>query len=69
MIDLLIVLLFSLGHGCGHNLICISGIASAMAVKAALESGKATGKVVLFGTPSEGKTKKKKIKSAMGPEL
>jgi metal-dependent amidase/aminoacylase/carboxypeptidase family protein len=48
----------SLGHGCGHNLICISGIATAMAVKAALESGKASGKVVLFGTPSEGNVNK-----------
>ncbi|KAI7853714.1 hypothetical protein BDC45DRAFT_509946 [Circinella umbellata] len=42
-----------LGHACGHNLIAISGLASALAVKALLESGKALGKVVLYGTPSE----------------
>lgn len=42
-----------LGQGCGHNLIAISGIASAIGIKAALESGKASGKVVLFGTPAE----------------
>ncbi|KAI9468686.1 hypothetical protein BDB00DRAFT_966707 [Zychaea mexicana] len=42
-----------LGHACGHNLIAISGVASALAVKALLESGKASGKVILYGTPSE----------------
>lgn len=44
----------SLGQGCGHNLIAISGLATAVGIKAALESGKASGKVVLFGTPAEG---------------
>jgi metal-dependent amidase/aminoacylase/carboxypeptidase family protein len=34
-------------------LICVSGIATAVAIKSVLESGKASGKVVLFGTPSE----------------
>jgi metal-dependent amidase/aminoacylase/carboxypeptidase family protein len=43
-----------LGQGCGHNLIAISGLATAIAIKTVLESGKANGKVVLFGTPSEG---------------
>ncbi|ORX56794.1 hypothetical protein DM01DRAFT_253439 [Hesseltinella vesiculosa] len=42
-----------LGQGCGHNLICISGIAVAMALKAALEQNKISGKVILFGTPGE----------------
>jgi hypothetical protein len=35
-------------------LIAISGLATAIGIKAALESGKASGKVVLFGTPAEG---------------
>ncbi|RCH77546.1 hypothetical protein CU098_004463, partial [Rhizopus stolonifer] len=42
-----------LGQGCGHNLIAISGLASAIGIQAALKSGKASGKVVLFGTPAE----------------
>jgi hypothetical protein len=41
-------------------LIAISGLATAVGIKAALESGKASGKVVLFGTPAEGKNKKNK---------
>lgn len=45
----------SLGQGCGHNLIAISGLAAAIGIKAVLESGKASGKVILFGTPAEGK--------------
>ncbi|KAI8378993.1 hypothetical protein BD560DRAFT_453333 [Blakeslea trispora] len=42
-----------LGQGCGHNLIAISGLASAIGIKAALEHKKASGKVILFGTPAE----------------
>ncbi|KAI8370030.1 hypothetical protein EDC96DRAFT_440297 [Choanephora cucurbitarum] len=42
-----------LGQGCGHNLIAISGVASAIGIKAALEQKKASGKVILFGTPAE----------------
>ncbi|KAI9489346.1 hypothetical protein BDB00DRAFT_876436 [Zychaea mexicana] len=42
-----------LGHACGHNLIAITGVANAMAMKALLEKGIASGTVVLFGTPSE----------------
>ncbi|KAI8140350.1 hypothetical protein BJV82DRAFT_623586 [Fennellomyces sp. T-0311] len=42
-----------LGQACGHNLIAISGVAAAIGVKAVLESGKASGKVILFGTPAE----------------
>lgn len=52
----------SLGQGCGHNLIAISGLASAIGIKAVLESGKASGKVILFGTPAEGNIKKKTCK-------
>ena len=44
-----------MGQGCGHNLIAISGVASAIGIKAALEQKKASGKVILFGTPAEGK--------------
>ncbi|CAM0137698.1 hypothetical protein VKS41_000905 [Umbelopsis sp. WA50703] len=42
-----------LGQGCGHNLIAISGVGAAMAIKAAMESGKVQGKVILYGTPAE----------------
>ncbi|CAO3597019.1 unnamed protein product [Absidia cylindrospora] len=41
------------GHGCGHNLIAISGVACAMATKRLLEQNKIQGTVVLFGTPAE----------------
>ncbi|CAO3680198.1 unnamed protein product [Rhizopus stolonifer] len=43
----------NLGQGCGHNLIAISGLAAAIGIKAVLESGKTSGKVILFGTPAE----------------
>ncbi|ORZ04937.1 hypothetical protein BCR42DRAFT_474351 [Absidia repens] len=43
----------SIGHGCGHNLIAICGLAGAIGLKALLEQGKVQGKVVLFGTPAE----------------
>ncbi|GAB5588540.1 hypothetical protein Unana1_03440 [Umbelopsis nana] len=42
-----------LGQGCGHNLIAISGVGAALAIKAAMESGKVKGKVILYGTPAE----------------
>ncbi|KAF9006077.1 amidohydrolase [Cyathus striatus] len=42
-----------LGHACGHNLIAISGVGVAIAVKAALQSQNVSGKVVLLGTPAE----------------
>ncbi|KAG2222283.1 hypothetical protein INT45_006962 [Circinella minor] len=41
------------GHACGHNLIAISGVACAMAVKALLEQNLLDGSVSLFGTPAE----------------
>jgi metal-dependent amidase/aminoacylase/carboxypeptidase family protein len=40
-----------IGHGCGHNLIAISGVGIALAVKAALEAHNIPGKVILLGTP------------------
>ncbi|KAF9114527.1 hypothetical protein BGX27_010584 [Mortierella sp. AM989] len=43
----------SIGHGCGHNLIAISGVAAAMGVKAAMEKNKIRGRVCLLGTPAE----------------
>ncbi|KAG0167256.1 hypothetical protein DFQ28_006384 [Apophysomyces sp. BC1034] len=43
------------GHGCGHNLIAISGVACALAMKALLEQNLVQGTVVLFGTPAEEK--------------
>lgn len=42
-----------LGHACGHNLIAISGIAIAIAMKAAMEKHKIAGKIILLGTPAE----------------
>lgn len=43
----------SLGHACGHNLICMGGIAAAIATGRALEKYGIAGKVVLLGTPAE----------------
>lgn len=51
----------SLGHGCGHNLIAVAGVASAIALKHLLEQGLMSGKVVLYGTPAEGKRSQDRI--------
>lgn len=40
-----------IGHGCGHNLIAIAGVAVALAVKAALIEHNIPGKIILLGTP------------------
>jgi metal-dependent amidase/aminoacylase/carboxypeptidase family protein len=40
-----------IGHACGHNLIAISGVGMAIAIKSALETHNVSGKVVLLGTP------------------
>ena len=40
-----------IGHACGHNLIGISGVAVAIAIRAALEKHNLSGKIVLLGTP------------------
>ncbi|KDQ54400.1 hypothetical protein JAAARDRAFT_38566 [Jaapia argillacea MUCL 33604] len=42
-----------IGHACGHNLIAISGVGVALAVKTALEKHDVPGRVVLLGTPAE----------------
>ncbi|KAG2136021.1 hypothetical protein DEU56DRAFT_806055 [Suillus clintonianus] len=42
-----------IGHACGRNLIGISGVAVALAAKAAMERLNIDGKVVLLGTPAE----------------
>lgn len=42
-----------LGHGCGHNLICVAGIATFLAVAELLRASGTPGKVVLLGTPAE----------------
>ncbi len=40
-----------LGHACGHNLLAVSGVAVALALKAALEEHEISGTIVLLGTP------------------
>ena len=41
-----------MGHACGHNLIAVSGVGVAIAIKAALQAQRhVSGKVVLLGTP------------------
>ncbi|KAG1808649.1 uncharacterized protein BJ212DRAFT_1448958 [Suillus subaureus] len=42
-----------IGHACGHNLIAISGVGVALAIKSALETHNVPGTVVLLGTPAE----------------
>jgi metal-dependent amidase/aminoacylase/carboxypeptidase family protein len=42
-----------IGHACGHNLIAVSGVGVALAVKVALEKHDVSGNVVLLGTPAE----------------
>lgn len=41
------------GHGCGHNIHGVSGMAAAIAAKKALESHHATGMIKFFGCPAE----------------
>ena len=40
-----------IGHGCGHNLIAMAGVAIALALRAALEKHDVPGTVILLGTP------------------
>lgn len=42
-----------IGHACGHNLIAVAGVASALGVKAVLEKHNLVGRVRLLGTPAE----------------
>ncbi|KAG6907138.1 hypothetical protein DXG01_010357 [Tephrocybe rancida] len=41
----------SIGHACGHNLIAICGLGTAVAVKTALVAHGISGKVLILGTP------------------
>ncbi|KAJ3482416.1 hypothetical protein NLI96_g6995 [Meripilus lineatus] len=41
------------GHACGHNLIAISGVAVACALKDVLLKWNISGKIILLGTPAE----------------
>jgi amidohydrolase len=43
----------NLGHGCGHNLIAISGVTAALETKLVLEKFNIKGTVRLYGTPAE----------------
>jgi len=43
----------SIGHACGHNLIAVSSLASALACSAAITKFSLAGKVIIFGTPGE----------------
>lgn len=43
-----------IGHACGHNLIAEAGIATAVGIKAAMESSQSDlGQLVVYGTPAE----------------
>ncbi|PFH51127.1 hypothetical protein AMATHDRAFT_40325 [Amanita thiersii Skay4041] len=42
-----------IGHGCGHNLIAVGGVAVACALKAVMQHFKISGRIVLLGTPGE----------------
>lgn len=42
-----------IGHACGHNLIAISGVAVACALKAAFEKHQIDAEVHLLGTPGK----------------
>ena len=42
-----------IGHGCGHNLICVAGIAAFLAVAELMKEENVPGKAVLLGTPAE----------------
>ena len=41
------------GHGCGHNMLGVAGIASVMAVKQAIDSGEVKGRIIYYGCPAE----------------
>ncbi|KZT38074.1 hypothetical protein SISSUDRAFT_784019 [Sistotremastrum suecicum HHB10207 ss-3] len=42
-----------IGHACGHNLIAVAGVGTAIAIKVALKKHNIPGTVVLLGTPAE----------------
>jgi aminobenzoyl-glutamate utilization protein B len=41
------------GHGCGHNLLGVGALASAMAIKEAIHAGEVKGTVRFYGCPAE----------------
>lgn len=41
------------GHGCGHNLLGVAGLASVMAVKQAMDAGEVKGTIRYYGCPAE----------------
>lgn len=41
------------GHGCGHNLLGVAGLASVMAIKQALDLGQVNGTIKYYGCPAE----------------
>lgn len=55
-----------LGHGCGHNLIAMSGVAAGLGLGAALGLGSLPGAVRVFGTPAEEAVGGKVIMAAAG---
>lgn len=42
-----------IGHGCGHNLICVAGLAAFLGTAQVMKENNIPGKVILFGTPAE----------------
>lgn len=42
-----------IGHACGHNLICMSSIGTALAVKKMMKKHNIDGKITIIGTPAE----------------
>ncbi|KAJ6613597.1 hypothetical protein B0H10DRAFT_1805128 [Mycena sp. CBHHK59/15] len=59
------------GHACGHNLIAISGVAVACAIKAVFEKFNISGKIQILGTPAEegGSGKVKLLESGAYKEM
>jgi aminobenzoyl-glutamate utilization protein B len=41
------------GHGCGHNLLGVAGLAACMAVKQAIDAGEVKGQIRYYGCPAE----------------
>lgn len=41
------------GHGCGHNLLGVAGLAACMAIKQAMDMGEVKGMIKYFGCPAE----------------
>lgn len=41
------------GHGCGHNLLGVAGLASVMAIKQAIDAGEVRGMIKYYGCPAE----------------